>query len=340
MNDVSTILVESRRGAIIESRHRGAVAVVSTDGNCVAKFGDIEMVTSMRSAAKPFQALPVITEGVKERFNFNAEHLAIITSSHSGERVHIQRVREILDRIGLDESKLRCGIHAKGDWGAEINTADGKLSVLANCCSGKHAGMLARCVFRGADLSTYEQIDHPIQQSIRSLLADFAGVSASEMPVGTENCTAPVFGLSVREIALAYSRLANPIGVSNRLQTACSEIVECMARYPELIGGTKGRLCTDVMRVCKGSLVAKSGAEAVFGISVLPNSTYRKGLGIAIKIEDGNDRALGPVAVATLVQLGLLASEQQTELTAWWHKELKDFKGEVAGYLEPVFSLS
>jgi L-asparaginase II len=314
--------------------------VMEPSGACFKRVGDTSVITSMRSAAKPLQALPLIIDGASDRFQFTAPELAVIASSHSGEDMHVQNVRAILGKIGLDATYLHCGVHVPLDWGAEVDATGRDLDVLRNCCSGKHSGMLARCVFMGANPANYEDLEHPVQQRIREVIAEVAEVRPESMPAGIESCTAPVFGLPVERIALAYARLVNPVRLLPTLRGACQKILRSMLAHPELVGGSQGRLCTDIMRCSGGAVLAKCGAEAVFALAVLPSSNYPDGLGIAIKIEDGSERAIAPVVVEVLTQLELLGTSEKHELADWRHKKMRNFRGDVVGEFVPTFELS
>jgi L-asparaginase II len=339
-NNDPAVLVESWRGSILESKHRGHIAVVTPKGDVVAYAGDLSAVTSLRSVAKPFQALTVITEGVDRLFGFTTEELAIIASSHSGEDVHARHVKSILTKIGIDETYLHCGQHAPMDWSAEIQGPESRADVLRNCCSGKHAGMLARCVAMKANLSNYEMSQHPIQQKIKSLIGEIVDIEPASMGDGVESCGAPIVALPMRSIALAYAKLVSPGLLTRSLRVACETIRTSILKHPELVGGSHGRLCTDIMRTCRGNMIAKSGAEGVFGMGLLPNSKYADGIGMAIKIEDGAERAIGPVATEVLLQLGLLDESQGCELGSWHRKPINNFRGHIVGEFVPAYRLT
>jgi L-asparaginase II len=209
-------------------------------------------------------------------------------------------------------------------------------SALHNNCSGKHAGMLAFAKHICEPVQDYIDPDHPIQRRIRSTLARFADVTVDEIKIAVDGCSAPVFGLSVEVMARSYARLAGArySEIEPDLVVAAEAVVNAMIDYPEMVGGTRDRLDTDLMGVAKGSLAApiisKVGAEGVQLLGVKPNQRYPKGLGIAIKIEDGDvRRARDPVVIETLRQLGLLNDDQLAELaryarsTVFNHRQLE-----------------
>ncbi|MDX2032458.1 MAG: asparaginase [Blastocatellia bacterium] len=315
-------LVEVTRGAMVESRHRGTVVVVSAEGERVASLGDPETRTWYRSAAKPFQTIPIVTSGAAAHFALTPRELAVITGSHSGEEIHLDAVRAILEKIGLDELALQCGAHTPFDEAAAKRLrAEGRpATALHNNCSGKHAGMLAFARHIGAPIETYLDPEHAIQRRIREALARFAAVPPEEIAIAVDGCSAPVFGVSLTAMARSYAQL---VGVRHTdieadPAAAAAQVVDAMLAFPEMIGGTRRRLDTDLMRIARGRIIAKVGAEGVQLLGVKPDARYPRGLGIAIKIEDGDiRRARDPVVIETLRQLGLLDDDQLAALAGY-----------------------
>jgi L-asparaginase II len=316
------VLVEVTRGSIVESRHRGIIAVVDATGEIIASLGDIRTRTWFRSAAKPFQTIAIIASGASTHNNFSPREIAVIAGSHSGESIHLETVNSILNKIAVSESALKCGTHMPFDDASakQLRAENRQPGVLHNNCSGKHAGMLAFAKHTGEPLETYIDPNHPIQRQIRSTLARFANVSEDEIAVAVDGCSAPVFGLSVEEMARSYARLvgARQAGIEPELLAAASVVVEAMTEHPEMVGGTRNRLDTDLMQVAKGEILSKVGAEGVQLLGLRPNERYPQGLGVAIKIEDGDiRRARDPVVIETLRQLGVLNEEQLAQLARY-----------------------
>lgn len=308
-------LVEVTRGGLVESLHRGYLAVVDAEGALLTGVGDIRAMTFFRSAAKPFQTIPIITSGAADQFNLSVRELAVITGSHSGEAIHLETVLGILAKIGLTSAALQCGAHLPFDEAAARRMRAEKIQPdsLHNNCSGKHAGMLALARRLDQPIENYLDPTHPIQVRIRSVLARFAGVHADEIAVAVDGCSAPVFGMSVEAMARSYASLigASMTDLDFDLKNAAEQVVSAMIEFPEMIGGSHGRLDTDLMRVARGQIISKVGAEGVQLLGVKPHSRYPKGLGIAIKVEDGDiRRARDPIVIETLRQLGLLDDEQ------------------------------
>jgi L-asparaginase II len=336
-------LVEVTRGSITESRHRGHIVVIEPDGYIVGYAGAPETVTFLRSSAKPLQALPVLTSGAAERFGFTDQEIALACASHNGEPIHTEVVASMLNKIGLGPEALKCGIHEP--YSVEVA---GKLrllgqapDVLQNNCSGKHAGMLALALHLGASTHDYDRASHPVQIAIAEAVAQFTDVAVTDMSVGIDGCAVPVFGITVKAMALAYARLVSPPAAFDKnTRDACARIVRVMSAYPELIGGTSDRLDTELMRAAPGRLVSKVGAEGVYTAGILPCEEWPKGLGVALKIEDGEDRRARPtVVVETLRQLGVLRDESLEAVSRFAFFPVKNRPGNVVGEVRAAFTL-
>ncbi|MEK6300708.1 MAG: asparaginase [Acidobacteriota bacterium] len=341
MSEELPILVEVRRGAIVESRHCGAIVAVEPDGTVAFRLGDSGFLTSTRSTIKPFQAIPFITTGAADHFGISERELALTCASHEGEPFHVERVAGMLARAGLDESALRCGAHPPFNGAAvrQLENEGQPFTQLHNNCSGKHTGMLLTAVYRGLELDDYYKPEHPVQREIASVLTRIASLEG-DLPTAIDGCSAPTFGVPLRSLALAFARLVNPDSVllGPEISGASTRIVRAMIAHPEMVGGTK-RFDSDLLRAGRGKLVCKIGAEAVYGIGVLPCERYPRGLGIALKIEDGSQRGLGPAVVETLAQLGVLSESEQAELAAYHRPSFENRRGLIVGEARAVFDL-
>ncbi len=339
----SALLVEVWRGPIVESRHRGHVAAVDGDGRLVAQAGEPETVTYLRSSAKPFQAIPLLTSGAAEHFGFDETELAVACGSHSGEDVHAETVARMLEKIGLNESYLKCGVHEPFDLvtAERLRERGKKPTALRNNCSGKHTGMLALALHLGARPEEYDHADSPVQQAILRAVAKLSGQSAEEIAVGTDGCGVPVFGMRVRTMALMYARLASPpTDFDEETRRACARIIAAMTAHPEMVGGTRERFDTEVMRACAGRVVSKIGAEGVYTAGVLPCERWPRGLGLSFKIEDGEDRrARSTIAVESLRQLDVLNEDAQKSLEPYASFPIKNHRGENVGEIRASFRL-
>lgn len=336
-------LVEVRRDPIVESRHRGHVAAVDGEGRPVAALGEPETVTYLRSSAKPFQAVPLLTSGAADRFGLTEAELALACGSHSGEDLHVETVARMLGRAGLDEGFLKCGVHDPYDRATaeRLRLRGESPGVLRNNCSGKHTGMLLLARHLGAPPENYDDPAGPVQRAILRAVSQFSGLRPEEIVVGRDGCGVPVFGLSVRSMALMYARLvAPPAEFDEATRGACARLSAAMTARPELVGGTAERFDTEVMRALGGRVVSKIGAEGVYTAGVLPCGRWPKGLGLAFKIEDGEDRrARSTIAIEALRQLGVLDEDANKSLSPYASFPVLNHRGEIVGEIRASFEL-
>jgi L-asparaginase II len=336
-------LVEVKRGSITESRHRGHIAAVDADGKMAAHLGAPETVTYLRSSAKPHQAIPLVASGAAARFGLTDQEIAVACASHSGEPIHTEAVAAMLRKIGLDASALKCGTHEP--FGREaarrLRERGEKPSVLQNNCSGKHTGMLALALHLGAPVKTYDQPDNPAQLMIGRTVAQFSGVPIEDIAVGVDGCGVPVFGITVRAMALMYARLVAPLEEWDRAtRNACRRVVSAMTSHPEMVGGTTERLDTEMMRAAGGRLISKVGAEGVYTVGVLACEQWPRGLGLALKIEDGEDRRARPtVVIESLRQLGVLTGEALDAVKPYSSFPVRNHRGDTVGEVRASFEL-
>ncbi len=336
-------LVEVRRGSITESRHRGHIVVVEPDGNIIASAGALETVTFLRSSAKPLQAVPLLVSGAADRFGFTDSEVALACASHNGEPIHTELVASMLRKIGLGPEALKCGVHEPYGVEAarELRDRGEQPNALHNNCSGKHAGMLAVALHLGGPIENYESPENPVQKAIADTIAQFSGVAVTDMAVAIDGCAAPIFGITVKAMALAYARLVSPPESFDRTtRGACERIVRVMGAYPELIGGTSDRLDTEVMRAAPHRLVSKVGAEGVYTAGILPSEEWPNGLGLALKIEDGDDKRARPtVVIESLRQLGVLRDESLEAVAKYSFFPVRNRREELTGEIRASFAL-
>jgi len=322
------VLVEVTRGPEVESRHRGQVAVADAAGNLVRHLGDPETLVCMRSLAKPFQALALLTTGAAAAFQLGSAELALFSGSLSGQDFQVELVGRVLARLGLNSEALQCGAHPplhRATAQALIKAGE-RPTPLHHTCAGKHAAMLALCVHHGWPLTDYLAPDHPVQQLILKTVADCVGLPPARIPVAIDGCGAPVFYVPLSHIAAAYARLAAaPPG------SAPAVLMAAILAHPRHIAGD-GRLDTELMQALPGRLFAKSGAEGGYALALM-----KEGLGAAVKIEDGSSRALNPTIVHLLEQLGFLTPEAQEALAVYSQPAILNHRKQEVGRIKAVF---
>jgi L-asparaginase II len=295
------MLVEQRRGSVVESRHRVHVAVVDGAGAVVARAGEPELITFWRSAAKPFQALPLLVDGAADRFGLGHPELALCCASHSSEQGQVALVRDFLAKVGCSERELLCGPHTplSETVARDYESRGVRLTAVYSNCSGKHTGMLALARHHGWPLERYTRPEHPVQQRIVAEVSRWSGVAVGHLGVAVDGCGVPCFALPLRNMAHAYARLGAARADDRDGGAAAGRLVEAMLRHPELVAG-EGRPCTEMMRAHPGPVITKVGAEGVYAALLV-----REGLGVALKVEDGHRVAAELGIAAVLEQLGL-----------------------------------
>ena len=337
-----SILAEIWRGECVESVHFGSAAVVDGSGRLIARAGTPELITFMRSSAKPFQAVPLIISGAADRFGFQPNEIAIACGSHSGEPFHLQTVEGMLRKIAVAPNALLCGTHEPYNRkvASDLFRAGLQANVLHNNCSGKHAGMLAVVRHLGLPIESYISAAHPLQLQIRSVIAAFTSTDSTSIPFATDGCGVPTFALSLRQMATLFARLVSPPeDLNDQLRSASRRIVESMTAYPEFVGGT-GEFDTELMRVFRGALVSKIGAEGVWCAAVSPSENWPQGLGIALKIYDGSTRARPIVGLSLLKALKIVEARDISHVENSFPYEIKNNRGDIVGLIKPVLALS
>lgn len=284
----AAVLAHVTRGGLVESAHRGSIAVTAPDGTLTHAWGATDDAVFPRSSNKPIQAVAMLRAGL----SLPPQHLALACASHSAQPFHLDGVRDMLSAADLTEADLQNTPDLPYDsderdiWIAAGRTA----RPLAQNCSGKHAAMLVTCRLNGWDLTTYRDPGHPLQRLMADTLADLAGEPVAATAV--DGCGAPVMAVSLGGLARAFGRIA--VGAPG---TAEGEVTAAMRAFPEFVGGTR-RDITALIRGTEG-LIAKDGAEAVHAVGLAD------GRGIALKIADGSQRARPVVLAAVLRRLGV-----------------------------------
>lgn len=329
---MSEVRVEVTRGGRVESIHHVDAAVVDAEGRVVARAGRPEEPAFVRSAVKPFQALPLVEDDVLDRFGLTDEELALCCASHSGEPRHVEVAQSILRKTGMEEGALACGPHRPfARAAADRLTADGQVpGRVHNNCSGKHGGMLALALANGWDTDGYQQDGHPVQERMLDEVSRWTGVARDRIDLGVDGCGVITFALPLTALAGAFARLAE---AAERGEPGPERVLRVMRSHPFLIGGSD-RLCTRLMEVTDGRLVAKVGAEGVYGAVATDQR-----LGIALKAQDGARRAAEVALLGVLEAMDLIRPEELRELAKWARPELKNTRDERVGGLRSVVVL-
>lgn len=322
------VLVEVLRGGLVESRHRGALAVVDADGATVLALGDVGRPVYPRSAVKALQALALVESGAAD--GFTDQELALACASHSGEGGHVAAAQSMLARAGLDASALRCGAHPPLDRvAAEALWRTGTPpSALHNNCSGKHAGFLCLACALKADPSGYRDPDHPVQRAVKATIESVSGASLSDDRRAIDGCSVPTWAVPLDKLALAFARFGSGQGLAPARAKAAARLRATCAAEPWYVAGT-GRFCTEVMQLLGPRAFVKTGAEGVY-CGALPAA----GLGIAIKCDDGAARAAEVVMAAMIARYVDLSAAEAAAFEKHRRPTLRNWIGIAIGSVQ------
>jgi L-asparaginase II len=323
------VLVEVTRGQLVESRHRGAVAVCDADGKAVFAVGDVEAPVFPRSAVKALQALPLVESGAADAFGFGNRALALAQASHSGEPRHVECASAMLGAIGLDEAALECGAHAPmhAHSAEDLIRRGRNPNQLHNNCSGKHAGFLAVCRHLGIEHRGYVAAGHRLQEIVREAMEGMTGAAHAVDRCGTDGCSIPTYAVPLGALAHAFARLGTGAGLAPERAKAARRTYAAAVSEPYYVAGS-GRFCTEAMQLLKGAALLKTGAEGVF-CAAIPG----RGLGVALKCDDGAGRASEAMMAAVLARL---FPEQQTPLEKWTLASVSTRRGVRTGEVRVV----
>ncbi len=332
-NYIAEPLVEITRGDIVERIHCGHIVVVDDSKKIIYSKGDPYKFTFMRSSAKPVQAMPLIISGAAEHFNFTDEEIAIMCASHYAETNHLEILYSIMDKIRVKESDLLCGDATSLKPSHAFHLARKNLPdrQLFNDCSGKHLGMLAYTLFKKRSIKNYLDTEHKTQQDILRTFADFCEYPMEKISLGIDGCSAPVFALPLYNMALSYLKLSNTSLLNKSIQTHANRIFDAMTTHPEMVAGSDG-FCTELMRITKGKMIGKIGAEGVYCIGIKDRE-----LALAVKIEDGNMSVLSSVVIEVLHHLNVLTQHEREQLEPFRVRKNLNDRQTVVGFQRPIF---
>ena len=328
------LLVEVTRNDTIESRHFGAAVVCDYKGTVVESWGDIEGLVFPRSALKPMLAIHLIESGASEQYTLSDAELSLACSSHQGEKMHQTLVESWLNRLGLTEEDLACGavlpehtesahqLLASGQQGCRIH----------HNCSGKHTGFLTTAQHLDLSLENYHRVDHPLQQLSLEILSDLANIDIKQYPMGIDGCGLPAPTMPLIQLGRATARFAMPVELSDERAQAIYRLHEAITNEPLYIAG-HGSVVSELNEVTKGAVLAKTGAEGVV-TAVLPE----QGLGIAVKIADGSNRARSVALLAVLDYLDALSEEEKHQLQTHIAPTIVNSRNLTVGEIRPAAS--
>jgi L-asparaginase II len=328
------LFVEVTRNGTVESRHFGAAVVCNIKGDVVESWGNIESLVFPRSALKPILAIQLVQSGASAYYALSDAELSLACSSHQGEQMHQDLVVSWLNRLGLTEDHLACGpvLPEHTESAHQLLASGQKGCRIHHNCSGKHAGFLSTALHLDIPLDDYHQIEHPLQQLSLDILSDLADVDLKQYPIGVDGCGLPAPTMPLLQLGRAMARFAKPVDLSDDRAHAIYRLHEAIINEPLYIAG-HGTLVSDLNKVTKGSVLAKTGAEGVI-TAAIPG----QGLGVAVKIADGSIRARSVALLAILDHLGALSDEEKDKLQAYVSPPITNSIGLNVGEIRPAAS--
>ncbi len=293
------ILIEVTRGPLVESVHRGAIAVAGVDGSLHMAIGDVDRDVFPRSSIKALQCLPLIETGAADHFKFGDEEIALACASHTGTPRHTGIAQRMLERIGLGEEALGCGVHPPlgSKASKDLWRTGGQPCQLHNNCSGKHAGMLATACHVGEPVTAYWTPDHPVQVRIHEALKELSGLELGDDVRGLDGCSLPNWAMPLKTLAMVFARLVTGEGQEPERRAAFGRIMKACWAEPELVAG-RGRSDTIVMSSAPSEVFMKTGAEGVYA-----GGFPKLGIGFALKVDDGATRASAGAVMALVERI-------------------------------------
>ena len=330
------VLVEVTRGEVVESVHRGAVAVCDADGKPVWEIGDIAQRVFPRSAVKAIQALPFVESGAADAYGFGEKELALACASHSGQPEHVELARSMLAKAGLDETALECGWHWPSNQDATIALArsGGSPNALHNNCSGKHSGFLCTCRHLGLEHRGYVKAGHPEQELVREAMEAVTGAKHDAGHRGTDGCSIPTYAVPLKSFAHGFARMATGQGLGQKRAAAAKRLMGACMAEPFFVSGT-GRADVSLMRAAPGRIFVKTGAEGVY-CGAVPEL----GVGIAIKCDDGAGRGAEVVVASVLAKLLKSDTALSSKLMEIARPPVESRVGAKVGTLRPTAALA
>jgi L-asparaginase II len=326
------LFVEVTRNGTVESRHFGSAVVSDYKGNILESWGDIEELVFPRSALKPMLAIHLVESGASDRYELNDAELSLACSSHQGEKIHQQLVQAWLSRLGLTEDHLACGavLPEHTESAHELLAAGQQGCRIHHNCSGKHTGFLTTAMHLDMSLDDYHLIQHPLQQLSFDILSDLAGTDLRKYPMGIDGCGLPAPTMPLLQLAHATARFANPADLSDHRIQAIYRLHEAIINEPLYVAG-HGSFVSELNEASQGAILAKTGAEGI-----LIAALTEKGLGVALKIADGSDRARSVALLAILDYLGALSAEEKHRLQAHITPVIINSRGHPVGEIRPA----
>jgi L-asparaginase II len=351
---IPPVLVRQIRNGIEESVHRGDIVEADLDGRLIRGIGDPDRLVTLRSCVKPFGVPALIEAGAVEAFDLEPAEIAVMASSHSGEDLHVRTIQAMYRRAGASQALIATGTEGMpldALTAARLARDGERPGPIRHMCSGQHSVSILLSRLKGWDGTEYWREDHPSQVAYRGVVARAFGTTPEKLVTALDGCGVLTYAFPLREVARAYAFLADPSAVAAQdprasLAPALLLVRDAMLAHPEMIGGTRDRLDTSLMKALPGRIASKSGMEALRGVAVLPgpraSGATVAATGMAIKIEDGDgyDRGSWAASVEALVQAGVLDGQALRVLARYHRPTVLDPHGRLGAEAVAKFELA
>lgn len=328
------LLVEEYRGGVLECVHRGHICGVADSGEVKYSVGDENLITFLRSSAKPIQAVPIMKHGLIEKYNLSDKEATIITGSHRAEPFHVEALESMMKKLDIKEENLVClptyplGAEARQEL---IKANMPKRSIYHNC-SGKHIGILTLCKYLGCSTHDYWDINNPAQQEILDHIALIADYPRKDIKVGVDGCGVPVFAMPIKYLAKTFLRMACPDLIEDKeIRKAVTKITKLMNENYEMVSGTK-LICSLLLR--DSNIVAKGGAKGVYCFGL-----KEERMGFAIKVMDGSEEEWPIIIASILEQINYKNKDTINRLYKTFPLEVKNDNDKIVGLSKVKFKL-
>jgi len=348
------ILVRHVRNGIVESVHRGDVVEVDANGRMLHVLGDPDRLVTLRSTVKPFGTVALLEAGGAEAFELAPADIALLSSSHSGEDLHVRTLQALFRRAGVSQNLLACGTEGMpldALTAARLARDGERPSPVRHMCSGQHAVFILLARLRDWPLEGYWETDHPAHVAYREIVARAYAVQPERLRTAIDGCGVLTYAFPLRDVAKAYAMLGDPSALADgdpraSLAPYLINIRDAMLAHPEMVGGNRDRLDTSLMKALPGRVVSKAGMEALRGLAILPGpragGATSGATGMAVKIEDGDgyDRGTWAASVEALRQAGVLEGQVLRQLARYHRPQILDPHGRVGAESIADFELA
>jgi L-asparaginase II len=315
---MDTLTTTFYRNKIKESVHNTKCIISSINEEIIYSTNNENDYIYPRSSIKIFQAIPFVLSNAIKFYNLNTKQIALSCSSHNGEKFHIKELKDWLKKVDIKKNYLKCGIHNPLDKASseKLLLLRDKPNQIHNNCAGKHLAMLSSCKINKYNFDDYVDLNHPHQKQIRKVFSEFTEGKIFKFQYGIDGCSAPQYAFKIKELLYALKNILRSLNGRFNYKKEISLLINSITKNPKYIGGSNN-LDSNLIRITKGEMFCKGGAEGVFLFAHI-----KKGLCGVLKVEDGNERALPSAIFELFKKFNILNKIQQKEYLTYYEPNL------------------